>query len=275
MPDTLIYAILAGLFGLLIGSFMNVCIYRWPRDLSVVKPRSFCPSCEKLISAYDNIPIVSYLVLGGKCRHCRTGIPWRYPVVELLTGAFFFMAVYRYGVTALALKFAVFTAMQVVLIFTDLEERILPDEITLGGTLAGILLAAIVMMPPSIFSLLMASSWNPRMVSIGEAILGAGFTSGMLWAFATFYGYLRKREMLGLGDVKMVAMIGAFLGLQGTLLALVVGCLLGVVIGGGYMLITRKKASEYELPLGTFLALSALLLAVIGEPILAWYSRLG
>lgn len=275
MPETLLYAVITGLFGMLIGSFLNVCIYRWPRDLSVVRPRSFCPECEKPIAAYDNIPVLSFLLLRGRCRHCRSRISWRYPLVELLTGACFFLAVYAHGLTGIAIKFALFTAMQVVLIFTDLEDRILPDEITIGGTVVGIVLAAFVPMPPSILSLFFSSTWGPRWTSVGESIVGAVFTGGLLWAFATFYGHLRKREMLGLGDVKMVAMIGAFFGLQGTLLALVLGCLLGVFIGGGYMLASGKKASEYELPLGTFLALAALILSVGGGPIMAWYSTLG
>src|SRR5437868_3257010 len=142
MPEPAwLYTVFAGLFGLLLGSFLNVCIYRFPRDLSVVMPRSFCPECEKPIAAYDNIPLLSYLLLGRKCRNCAAAIPWRYPTVELLTGAAFFFAVYKYGVTPIALKLAIFAAMQIALIFTDLEARILPDEFTLGGTLVGILLA--------------------------------------------------------------------------------------------------------------------------------------
>jgi leader peptidase (prepilin peptidase) / N-methyltransferase len=130
----MIEAILALLFGLLIGSFLNVCIYRWPRDLSVVKPRSHCPACEKTIAWYDNIPVVSYLVLGGRCRYCRARISWRYPVVELATGLLFFYWVYtHWRRRRLAIKMCVFSALLVGLVFSDLEERILPDEMTLGG----------------------------------------------------------------------------------------------------------------------------------------------
>jgi leader peptidase (prepilin peptidase)/N-methyltransferase len=274
-PVLLLYPVFAGLFGLLIGSFLNVCIYRFPRDLCVVRPRSFCPECEKPIAAYDNIPVLSYVILGRKCRNCAAAIPWRYPTVELLTGAAFFFAVYKYGLTPLALKLAIFAALQIALIFTDLEARILPDEFTIGGTIAGIVLAVFFPKPPSIISMFFSASSNTRLLSVGEALLGACFTSAMLWVFAKFYGHLRKREVLGFGDVKMVAMIGAFFGLQGTMLALVFGCILGVFIGGAYMMIARKKASEYELPLGTFLALASLVLAVGGAPVLTWYSRLG
>src|ERR1039458_9901222 len=134
-------AILAFLFGLLIGSFLNVCIYRWPRDLSVVRPRSHCPSCEKTIAWYDNIPLLSYALLGGRCRHCRARISPRYPVVELLTGALFFVFVWRLGPSLAAVKFCLLSALLVGLTFSDLEARILPDEFTLGGMAAGLVLA--------------------------------------------------------------------------------------------------------------------------------------
>ena len=146
-------ACLALLFGLLIGSFLNVCIYRWPLDLSVVRPRSYCPKCEAPIAWYDNVPLASYAILGGKCRHCRARISPRYPVVELLTGALFFLLVYRYGLTPFAGKMCVFTAMLVALLFTDLEERILPDEFTVWGTVAGLVFAIFAATPDATASL--------------------------------------------------------------------------------------------------------------------------
>jgi leader peptidase (prepilin peptidase)/N-methyltransferase len=149
----LIEAILAGLVGLLIGSFLNVCIYRLPRDLSVVSPRSFCPQCEGPIAWFDNIPLVSYFVLRMRCRKCGKRIPLRYPLVELLTGAAFFCAVWALGLTAAALKFSVFGAVVIALVFSDLEERILPDEFTLGGTALGILFAIFVPMKYGILHL--------------------------------------------------------------------------------------------------------------------------
>src|SRR5262249_14339124 len=145
-------ALFALLFGLLIGSFLNVCIYRWPRDLSVVRPRSRCPACEKPIAACDNIPLVSYVVLGGKCRYCRTRIPWRYPVVELGTATLFFFFVAKLGPTLLAAKMCCFSAMLLALVFTDLEERILPDEFTLGGTLLGLIFALLVPFKPEMMT---------------------------------------------------------------------------------------------------------------------------
>src|SRR5581483_5768374 len=137
----MIEAILAMVFGLLIGSFLNVCIYRWPRDLSVVRPRSHCVGCEKTIAWYDNIPVVSFVVLGGRCRYCGGGISFRYPVVELTVGLLWFYWVYTYGLTAVAAKMAILTAILVALVFSDLEERILPDEFTLGGLVIGLVFA--------------------------------------------------------------------------------------------------------------------------------------
>ncbi|HEY2842277.1 MAG TPA: prepilin peptidase, partial [Bryobacteraceae bacterium] len=139
-----VYAVLAFLAGLLIGSFLNVCVYRLPRDLSVVHPRSHCPVCEKQIAWYDNIPVVSYGLLGGHCRHCKAAIPLRYLIVELATGASFALCVAILGPTLAALKWSIFSAILITLTATDLEERILPDEFTLGGAVVGIVLAAVV-----------------------------------------------------------------------------------------------------------------------------------
>ena len=137
MPE----ALLAGIFGLLIGSFLNVCIYRWPRDLSVVRPRSFCPACEKPIAWFDNIPLVSYALLRGKCRHCGGGIDWRYPLVEALTAAAFCWFVWHLGPSLAAAKYCVFSAILIALTFADLETRLLPDELTLGGAAVGVVFA--------------------------------------------------------------------------------------------------------------------------------------
>jgi leader peptidase (prepilin peptidase)/N-methyltransferase len=254
----LIYAILAGLFGLLIGSFLNVCIFRLPRDLSVVTPRSFCPECEAPIAWFDNIPLLSYLILRARCRKCGKRIPLRYPLVELLTGAVFFCAVWAAGLNAGACKLCVFGAILIALVFSDLEERILPDEFTLGGTLVGILFAIWVPMKFGIMHLLLFSVRNTGVLSLAEAAFAAGFCAGTLWLVGALYQRIRHREGLGFGDVKMVAMIGAFLGLQGALLTLIVGSLLGAIVGLCYIWFTGKDASTYELPFGTFLGTAAL-----------------
>ena len=174
----MILALLAALFGLLIGSFLNVCIYRMPRDLSVVRPRSFCPECNRTIAWFDNIPLLSFALLAGRCRHCGNRIPARYPLVELLTGAAFFCAVWFLGTTLAAAKFAVFGAMMIALVFSDLEERILPDEFTIGGTGVGVIFAAFVPVSGGILLLIFFSSKNQWLVSVADSLLAAAITSG-------------------------------------------------------------------------------------------------
>ena len=257
----MIEAIFALLFGLIIGSFLNVCIYRWPRDLSVVKPRSHCTSCEKTIAWYDNVPVVSYVVLGGRCRYCQARISWRYPVVELGTGLLWFYWVYAYHLTPLAAKMCVFSALLVGLIFSDLEERILPDEMTLGGTLMGLVFAIFVPVPDVTTDLLSFLGLSERLRSVGSSVLGAGLPAFFLWGGGWLYQKVRHREGLGLGDVKLIAMVGAFLGLQNALFTLILGSIAGSIVGYTYIKATGKDASTYELPFGTFLGLAALVAA--------------
>jgi leader peptidase (prepilin peptidase)/N-methyltransferase len=264
-------AVLAGLFGLLIGSFLNVCIYRMPRDLSVVRPRSFCPHCEKPISWFDNVPVVTYLALGGRCRHCRQSISLRYPLVEALTGTLFFIGVLGLGPTVAALKFCVFGAIQVALIFTDFEERILPDEFTLGGTLIGLVFAWLAPLPAGIFDFLLPEGWERWNISLFEAAFTAVFLSGMLWSVGVMYKAVRHKEGMGLGDVKLAACIGAFLGAGGSLMTFVLGSVLGSVCGLLYIWIRRKDAGTYELPFGSFLAIAALAVALRTGPLAGWF----
>ncbi len=263
-------AILALAFGLLIGSFLNVCIYRMPRDISIVRPRSFCPECGHPVAWYDNVPVLSYLVLRGRCRKCRNPIPARYPVVEILTGLLFFGIVLAHGPSLVALKECTFAALIVGLVFSDLEERILPDEMTLGGVALGILFAALIPSDAGLLTLFLPQEWGPVWLSVAQAVLGAVVSSSSLWLVGVLYLRLRKREGLGFGDVKMVAMIGAFLGLQGALLTVILGSVIGSVLGLGYILVARKDASTYELPFGTFLGAAALFCALLREPLLAW-----
>jgi leader peptidase (prepilin peptidase)/N-methyltransferase len=271
----LIEALIAGLFGLLIGSFLNVCIYRLPLDLSVVRPRSYCPGCEHGIAWYDNIPLVSFVLLKARCRHCGTAISLRYPAVELLTGLFFFAAVRFLGLTLPALRFCIFSAILIDLIFTDLEERILPDEFTLGGAALGVLLAGFIPLPGEFLRLFSGSPQRIWYIGMLEAVIAGGFMSAALWAIGKLYNSIRHREGLGLGDVKMVGMIGTFLGLQGVMLTVIIGSILGAVGGLIYIAVKRKDAGTYELPFGTFLGIAALVVAVWGELVMGWYSRLG
>jgi leader peptidase (prepilin peptidase)/N-methyltransferase len=267
---------LAAVFGLIVGSFLNVCIYRWPRDLSVVSPRSQCPGCGKLIVWYDNIPVASYFMLGGKCRNCAMGISWRYPAVEILTALLFGFIVWRLGLSLSALRYCVLSGMLITLAFADAETRILPDEFTMGGFVVGLIFAAFVPVPDSTFAAIAGlSNWHlsPRMMSLAESILGAALPAGSLWLGGWLYEKIRHREGLGFGDVKMLAMIGAFLGVRGTLLTLIVGSLLGSIIGLAYIKLTKQDASTYELPFGTFLAFSAILVALAGGPFIDWYAK--
>jgi leader peptidase (prepilin peptidase) / N-methyltransferase len=267
--------VIAALAGLLIGSFLNVCIYRMPRDLSVVKPRSYCPECKHQIAWYDNIPVLSFMILAGRCRRCGHRIPVRYPIVELLTGAAFFCAVWYLGPTLAAVKFCVFAAILIALVASDLEERILPDEFTLGGAAAGVIFAAFVPITGGILRLIFFSPRHTRLLSVADSLFAGVFLAGAMWAVGALYQKLRDREGLGLGDVKMVAMIGAFLGIQGALLTLIAGSLLGAVVGLAYIWFTGKDASTYELPFGSFLGVAALGVGFFGEVIFNWYSRLG
>ncbi len=275
----MIDVLVAVLAGLLIGSFLNVCIFRLPRDLSVVRPRSFCPGCEKMIVWYDNIPLVSYLLLGGRCRHCKERIPLRYPVVEIATAAAFGICVAALGPTLPAVKFCIFSAILITLIASDKEERILPDEFTLGGTVIGLVLAAFVPMDRpddlAFSSFFVPATLGWRWRSLVESAIGAGVASGMIWFVGWAYEKVRHREGLGFGDVKMIAMIGAFLGLRGALLTLIAASLFGSIGGLAFIFIAGKDASTYELPFGSFLGLAALAVAMFGEVVVVWYSRFG
>jgi leader peptidase (prepilin peptidase)/N-methyltransferase len=259
--------ILALLLGLLIGSFLNVCIYRMPRDLSIVRPRSFCPACEKPIAWFDNVPLASYLMLAGRCRKCRARIPLRYPIVELLTGILFAVSVAGLGVGLPALKWCLYGALMVVLAFADLEQRILPDEFTLGGAVVGIVLSAWVPVQAGYVQLFLATRYSDRWLSMGESVLGAVAASGMLWAVGAAYSALRHKDGLGLGDVKMLAAVGAFMGLQGALATLVFGSILGSLIGLVYIKVAKKDAASYELPFGTFLGFTGLAIGFLSGPL--------
>jgi leader peptidase (prepilin peptidase)/N-methyltransferase len=250
---------IATLFGLLIGSFLNACIYRLPRDISVVHPRSHCPFCEKTIAWYDNIPLVSYFVLGGRCRYCEAVIPLRYPMVEFLTGLLFAASVWRMGVTYDAVKLSIFCALIVGLIFMDFESRILADEFTVGGMVFGFALSMFLPMPKFLAALFLPGEWPETYRSLAESLLGGITPAFSLWAIGEIYYKLRGREGLGFGDVKMIAMVGAFYNLQAALLTLMIGSLIGSLLGVLFIWIAKKDATTYELPFGTFLGVAALL----------------
>jgi leader peptidase (prepilin peptidase) / N-methyltransferase len=277
MTDSALFAILAGLFGLLIGSFLNVCIYRWTRDLSVVRPRSACPECSHPIAWYDNIPLVSFAVLGGRCRKCKAPIPWTYPAVELLTALFFAYFVALQGLNLAAVKDCLFAAIMIGLIFSDLDTRLLPDEFTIGGLIAGLTLSIFVPLPPTVFALLSeltGAHLGLRATSLGEAIAGALIPAGSMWLLGWFFEKIRHKEYLGFGDVKMIAMMGAFLGISGVIVTLLFGSLLGSIGGYAWIKITRKDPATYYLPFATFLGAGALIVVAAHGGITGWYEQL-
>ena len=267
----------AFLFGLAIGSFLNVCILRIPERKSIVLPASACPKCGAVIRPYDNIPMVSYLLLDGKCRSCKERISPMYPLVELLTGALFLGSYLTFGLTPEALKWAAFSAIMIVLVFTDLRERILPDVVNFTGLAMG--LAISFFTPPAdgsakwLANRIFAFPPPAPVLSFVDALLGAAIGSALLWLVAEAYFRLRHREGMGLGDVKMMLMAGAFLGAKRTLLTIFAGSLLGSVLGLVFIL-TRRKQPDYELPFGSFLGMAALLVVFFGTPVVNWYLSL-
>lgn len=256
------FAVVAGVFGLMFGSFLNVCVYRIPRDLSVVAPRSFCPECGRQIASHDNIPILSYAVLRGKSRCCGKPISIRYPLVELSTAAAFAAVALRYGWTLATLKWMIFEAILIVLFCTDLEERILPDEFTIGGAALG-LIAAIFVPMPGVFGEMFVAASHPAWRSLVNAGLGAILLAGPIWLLAIGYEKIRKREGLGLGDVKLLVLLGIFLGVEEGVAALFIGAVAGSIIGIVYIALRRKAAATYELPFGSFLCAGAALMPLL------------
>ena len=236
--------------GAVIGSFLNVCIYRLPREKSIVTPGSSCTLCGKPISFYDNIPILSFLILRGRCRHCKAVISWQYVTVELLT-ALLYMALF--GLYGLSLELGVmllFVSVLIALSFIDLEFKIIPDVLSLGGIVAGGILC------------FFRSSF-----SYMDALLGILLGGGVLWAIATGYELLRKREGMGGGDVKLLAMIGSFCGIKGVLFSLVFGSFLGTLVGIPVMLI-KHADTKYALPFGPFLSFGAVLYVLAGNRVI-------
>ena len=277
------------LFGIVIGSFLNVCISRIPEGLSVVTPGSRCPRCEKAIKPYDNIPILSWLLLRGKCRNCHLPISPMYPVVELITGLMFVLTYYTFGLTVPTFKFLLFGCLLIVLIMTDIVARILPDAVNWVGFGTG-LAFAVKIFPGSFWGFRYRSVWfhdrylPPMVVSLADALLGAALGSLLLLGAATLYKLVRKREGMGMGDVKMMAMVGTFLGVRGTFLTILLGTCIGSIFGilwvvGLYLAGWNRQlavrgarrglgsenslrwaiASQYQLPLGTFLGAGAFL----------------
>lgn len=260
--------------GLMVGSFLNVCISRIPRGESIVFPGSHCPSCGTAVKPYDNIPILSFLLLRGKCRSCRQAISWQYPVVELLTFLIFIVTYLLLGLQIRTMVLIVFSCAMVILVFIDLNERILPDVITLSGVLVGLVVSLVSPVHDGTARLLLSLSGvgnlHPILISFSESVLGALVCGGFLWLVAEAYYRVRKVEGLGFGDIKLMAMVGAFLGVRLALLTIMLGSFLGAAIGLAYIKFTGKD-NRYELPFGTFLGLSAIVAGLWGGRLVEWY----
>ena len=253
--------VLVFIFGSLIGSFLNVCIYRIPRGLSIVWPSSQCPSCSRPIRAWDNIPILSFLILGGKCRNCKAKIPFRYPLVETLNAFFFVFLFWRFGPEWDFLVYAVFCSALIVITFIDLDFQIIPDRITLPGIPLGLLAGSLLLPDP--FLRAEPLGWKGSLI---------GALSGFLFYYfvAVAGEKVFKKEAMGGGDIKMMAMVGGFLGWKGIILTTFLGSLFGSVIGI-FMIIFRGRERGSLIPFGPFLALGAVVSLFFGQEIIIWY----
>ena len=293
------------LFGIVIGSFLNVCITRIPEAESIVSPGSRCPRCKAPIKPYDNIPVFGWLILRGKCRNCALPISPMYPIIELLTGVFFVITYLRFGVTLPTFKWLIFGCLLIILIVTDLRVRLLPDAIVWPGF--GIGLALATRIPPvdgSSVALFFGLGFHylpphaPAVFGVLDALLGAALGSALLWSAATIYKIVRKREGMGMGDVKMMAMAGAFLGVPGAFLTILIGTFLGSILGlalvatlfvSGWKRTLAERAhrrglgdvdslrwsivSQYQIPLGTFLGVAALLVVFLAPYLQSFFPR--
>ncbi len=294
------FAVLSFVFGAMVGSFLNVCIHRWPNDQSIMKPsRSFCPKCENSIAAYDNIPLLSWLLLGGRCRHCQAPISWRYPLVEGLTAVLFVIYYLKFGVSFAAPVYMLLAAGMVVVTFVDLEHWIIPNEVTFPGLPIGIACA------------LLGQVWPESglvTTSVVDALIGVVLGGGILYLLDKVAVYLLNKPGMGFGDVKLLAMLGAFVGWQGVLFIIMAASMVGSVVGVSVILVMRARCSAtagqpakaegpeaqteaspsaqagevdddeditlagHYLPFGPYLAVAGLLYLLFGPELIAWYT---
>jgi leader peptidase (prepilin peptidase)/N-methyltransferase len=247
--------LIAAVLGLAVGSFLNVVIHRVPRGVSLIRPGSRCPYCDGAVRARDNIPVLSWLLLRGRCRRCGAPISPRYPLLEGLIAVLFVACVERFGFTLHALVAAVFCCLLVALAAIDLEHFLLPDRLTFPGIALGWL----------------AQIWLPT--TLLEAVIGAFVGAGVLILLINVWYWLRDEESMGLGDVNMLAMIGAFLGWQGVVSTLFFASVLGAAVGIA-LVATRRLTLKGKLPFGFFLALGGLVSLFVGETLIRWYVQL-
>lgn len=241
------------IFGLCIGSFLNVCIYRIPKSESIMHPPSKCPGCGQMIKFYDNIPIISYLILKGKCRNCGSSISSRYPIVELLTGLFALAVVFKFGLTPSALIYFAFIACLLVITFIDIDYQIIPNIISLPG-----------------IGVFFVASFAVSEVTIIDSILGIIAGGGILFLVAWIFNIVTGREGMGQGDMKLMAMIGALVGWKGVLVTIFLSSLIGSLVGLMVMII-QKSDMKMAIPFGPFLAIGSICHVFFGPEMILWY----
>jgi leader peptidase (prepilin peptidase)/N-methyltransferase len=293
--------------GLAFGSFLNVCIYRMPLGLSVVTPRSACPECKEPIALYDNVPVFSWLILRGRCRHCKAPISPRYLLIEVLTGLLFFFCYWFFGPTLSTLKYCAFAFLLLGLIFTDAETKLLPDKLTLPGLALGIVFSLLVPVNdlasqflPGLVNLPFSGDISLRLLSLADSLLGAALGASFIYGAGAIYLRWRHVEGMGFGDVKLMAMIGAFIGMKLTMLTIFAAS----IAGSGFGLMTvfvvwlkrthrfmkrltnaqaaRRRGWQsaqmvyryYQMPFGVFLGSMALVALFFGNQFLHWYGRI-
>jgi leader peptidase (prepilin peptidase) / N-methyltransferase len=241
------------IFGAMVGSFLNVCIFRLPKEESIIWPGSHCPHCKKPIKFYDNIPLISYFLLRGECRYCKGSISLQYPLVEGITALSSLLLFIKFGPTLSFLIYFTFVAALIVITVIDLYHQIIPDVISLPGIAAGLLLSLI----------------NPY-TTFFNSLIGVLIGGGSLFAVATLYQWLFKREGMGGGDVKLLAMIGAFLGWKAVILTILLSSLIGSLVGI-IIMVLKGKDFKYAIPFGPFLSLGAVIALFYQNEIIFWY----
>jgi leader peptidase (prepilin peptidase)/N-methyltransferase len=295
------------LFGLAFGSFLNVCIYRLPLGLSVVTPRSGCPQCKQPIAFYDNIPVLSWLILGGRCRHCKSRISPRYWMIELLTGLLFLACYWYFGLTLSTLKYCTLAFLLLGLIFTDAETKLLPDKLTLPGLALGVIFSLLVpvndlasQLLPGVVNLPFSGSISLRILSLLDSLLGAALGASFIYGAGAIYLRWRGTEGMGFGDVKLMAMVGAFLGMKLTIFTIFTASMAGSFFGVTTVLVVWVKRTHrfmkrlanaqaarqrgwqsaqvvyrhYQMPFGVFLGSMAMIAFFFGNRFLHWYGGL-
>lgn len=301
-----VLAIAVAVFGLIFGSFLNVCIYRLPRGLSVITPRSACPDCKRPIAFYDNVPVLSWLILRGRCRHCHAPISARYMVIELMNAGLWLACYWHFGPTLATLKYCTFAFLLLGLIFTDAETKLLPDKLTLTGLALGVIFSVLVPVNdvaaqflPGVLDLPFSGQIVTRLLSLIDALTGAAVGSAFIYGAGAIYLKWRGAEGMGFGDVKLMAMVGAFLGMKLTVLTIFTASVAGTLFGLTTMLLVWLKRTQrfmkrlagaqarrrawisaqvvyrnYQMPFGVFLGSMAIFAFFFGNRILRWYGRL-